>query len=106
MISSTTRSKDDAFGGDLRRASATLSYTFKTKGAYEYLCTVPGHAAAGMKGKIGVGKLALYGREYLVAIQPRENGLVMYTLRHANEIRRMDAIDELSDMPATMKPVN
>src|SRR2546430_16839210 len=27
----------------------------------------------------------------------------MYTLRHANEIRSMDAIDELSDMPAAVK---
>jgi DNA end-binding protein Ku len=58
----------------------------------------------GMKGKAGIGKVALYGREYLVKVQPREQGLVMYTLRHANEIRRMDAIDELGDMPATMKP--
>ena len=37
----------------------------------------------GMKGKAGIGKLALYGREYLVAVQAREKGLVMYTLRHA-----------------------
>jgi DNA end-binding protein Ku len=58
----------------------------------------------GMKGKAGIGKVALYGREYLIKVQPREQGLVMYTLRHANEIRRMDAIDELSDMPATVKP--
>lgn len=35
-------------------ASATLTYTFKTKGTYEYLCTVPGHAAAGMKGDLKV----------------------------------------------------
>ena len=49
----------------------------------------------GMKGKAGIGKVALYGREYLVKVQPREQGLVMYTLRHANEIRSMDAIDEL-----------
>ena len=26
----------------------------------------------GMKGKVGVGKLALYGREYLVAVKPHE----------------------------------
>jgi DNA end-binding protein Ku len=58
----------------------------------------------GMKGMAGIGKVALYGREYLVKVQPREKGLVMYTLRHANEIRSMDAIDELSDMPATVKP--
>lgn len=57
----------------------------------------------GMKGKAGIGKVALYGREYLVKVQPRAQGLVMYTLRHANEIRSMDAIEELSDMPATVK---
>ena len=58
----------------------------------------------GMKGKAAVGKMALYGREYLVAIQPRENGLVMYTLRHATEVRSMGAIDELKLVPAKIKP--
>jgi DNA end-binding protein Ku len=58
----------------------------------------------GMAGKAAVGKVALYGREYLVAIQPRENGLVMYTLRHASEVRSMGAIDELKLVPAKMKP--
>ncbi len=41
----------------------------------------------GMKGKVGIGKLALYGREYLVAVKPQGRGLVMYTLHHAAEIR-------------------
>ncbi len=58
----------------------------------------------GMQGKAGIGKVALYGREYLVKVQPREKGLVMYTLRHANEIRSMENIEELDDMPATVKP--
>jgi len=58
----------------------------------------------GMKGKAGIGKVALYGREYLVKVQPREQGLVMYTLRHAAEIRSMKEIDELSEMPASVKP--
>jgi len=58
----------------------------------------------GMQGKAGIGKVALYGREYLIKVQPRERGMVMYTLRHANEIRSMDSIDELSDMPAQVKP--
>ena len=58
----------------------------------------------GMAGKAAVGKVALYGREYLVAIQPRENGLVMYTLRHAEEVRSMNAIDELKSVPAKIKP--
>jgi len=58
----------------------------------------------GMKGKAGIGKLALYGREYLVAVQPKEKGLVMYTMRRANEVRSMDAIDELSGVPSKVKP--
>ena len=58
----------------------------------------------GMVGKAAVGKVSLYGREYLVAIQPRENGLVMYTLRHASEVRQMSAIDELKTVPAKIKP--
>jgi DNA end-binding protein Ku len=58
----------------------------------------------GMKGKAGIGKVALYGREYLVKVQPREQGLIMYTLRHANEIRSMDAIDELTEMPEKVRP--
>jgi DNA end-binding protein Ku len=58
----------------------------------------------GMKGKAGIGKLALYGREYLVAVQAREKGLVMYTLRHAKEVRSMDNIEELDGVPAKIKP--
>jgi DNA end-binding protein Ku len=58
----------------------------------------------GMAGKAAIGKLALYGREYLVAIQPRDNGFVMFTLRHAEEVRSMSAIDELKTVPAKIKP--
>ena len=58
----------------------------------------------GMQGKAGIGKVALYGREYLVKVQPRGRGLIMYTLRHASEIRSMDAIDELAELPEKIKP--
>jgi DNA end-binding protein Ku len=58
----------------------------------------------GMKGKVGVGKLALYGREYLVAVRPHGRGIVMHTLHHAAEIRSMDAVDELGSVPTTVKP--
>ena len=58
----------------------------------------------GMKGKIGVGKLALYGREYFVAVKPHDRGLVMYTLHHAAEIRSMDGIEELAAIPTKVKP--
>ena len=44
----------------------------------------------GMQGKIGIGKLALYGREYLVAVRPFERGIVMHTLHHAAEMRGID----------------
>ena len=58
----------------------------------------------GMKGKAGIGKLALYGREYLVAVLPRDKGLVMYTMRHAKEVRSMEQIEELESVPAKVKP--
>jgi DNA end-binding protein Ku len=57
----------------------------------------------GMAGKAGVGKLALYGREYLVAVRPQSNGMVMYTLHHAAEIRSIDTIDELQNVPKQVK---
>jgi len=58
----------------------------------------------GMRGKIGIGKLALYGREYLVAVRPFERGIVMHTLHHAAEMRGIDAVDELNSVPASVKP--
>ena len=58
----------------------------------------------GMKGKVGVGKVALYGREYLVAVKPQQRGLVMYTLHHAAEIRSIDVVEELSAVPSRVKP--
>jgi DNA end-binding protein Ku len=58
----------------------------------------------GMQGKVGIGKLALYGREYLVAVAPRDKGLVMYTLRQADEIRAMGEVSELDLLPKSMKP--
>ena len=35
--------------------SQTITVTLSATGTYEYLCTFPGHAAAGMKGLIGIG---------------------------------------------------
>jgi DNA end-binding protein Ku len=58
----------------------------------------------GMVGKAGIGKVALYGREYLVAVRPQKKGLVMYTLHHDAEIRSIDQIEELSSLPAKVKP--
>jgi len=58
----------------------------------------------GMKGKVGVGKLALYGREYLVAVRPYGKGIVMHTLHHAAEIRGMEQVEELNSVPGKVKP--
>jgi DNA end-binding protein Ku len=58
----------------------------------------------GMKGKVGVGKLALYGREYLVAVKPHDRGIVMYTLHHAAEIRSIDVVEELGAVPTKVRP--
>ncbi len=51
-----------------------------------------------MHGKVGIGKLALYGREYLVAVIARQITdptpraiLLLHTLHHAAEIRSADA---------------
>ena len=52
-----------------------------------------------LRGKAGIGKLALTGRENVVAVQPRERGLAMFTLRPAAEVRRMSAIEELDQIP-------
>ena len=58
----------------------------------------------GMAGKAGIGKMALYGREYLVAIRPKKKGLVMYTLHHDAEIRSIDQIEELNSVPTKVNP--
>ena len=34
--------------------TATVEFTPTAKGSYEYICTIPGHKEAGMKGKINV----------------------------------------------------
>jgi DNA end-binding protein Ku len=58
----------------------------------------------GMQGKAGIGKVAINNREYLVAIRPHKQGLVMYTLHHAAEIRTIDQIDELREVRGTVNP--
>lgn len=58
----------------------------------------------GMAGKVGIGKVAIHGREYLVAVKPHRQGLVMYTLHHAAEIRTIDQIDELREVRGAVNP--
>ena len=58
----------------------------------------------GLDGKAAVGRLALHGREYLVAIVPREKALMLFTLRTSGEVRKMNAIDELDFADVKVKP--
>lgn len=55
-----------------------------------------------LAGKAAVGRLALHGREYLVAVLPRDKELLLYTLRTSGEVRDAGSIDELKY--ATAKP--
>lgn len=42
-------------------------------------------------GKVGLGQLAMRGREYIVAVKPSGNGMVLETLRYEDEIRKKDS---------------
>src|SRR5262249_60730883 len=41
--------------------------------------------------KVGLGQIVLRGREYLVALKPSGNGLLLETLRFADEVRNANA---------------
>jgi DNA end-binding protein Ku len=56
-----------------------------------------------LKGKAAIGTVAIHGRERLVAIEPREKGMIMFTLRRQDEVRAMDNIGELEDVPTKVK---
>tara|TARA_B100000678_G_scaffold283926_1_gene284723 strand:- start:28218 stop:29066 length:849 start_codon:yes stop_codon:yes gene_type:complete len=48
-------------------------------------------------GKVGLGQMAVRGRDYVVAIRPCGQGLLLETLRYAEEIKESDSIFE--DIP-------
>jgi DNA end-binding protein Ku len=48
-------------------------------------------------GKIALGRVVMHTRERLLAIEPRDNGLVCYTLRSHDEVR--DAGELFDDIP-------
>jgi DNA end-binding protein Ku len=50
-------------------------------------------------GKVGIAQVTIGGREWLVAIAPLEDGLVMNMLRYADELR--DAGDYFDEIPKT-----
>ena len=47
-----------------------------------------------LEGRAAVGRLALHGREYLVALLPRDSALILYTLRTKGEVRALTAVEE------------
>jgi DNA end-binding protein Ku len=47
--------------------------------------------------KVGLGQLALRGREYVIAVKPCGRGLLLETLRYADEVRSADAF--FRDLP-------
>jgi DNA end-binding protein Ku len=50
-------------------------------------------------GKVGLAQVTISGREWLVAIAPLEDGLVMEMLRYADELR--DPADYFDEIPST-----
>ena len=52
-------------------------------------------------GKLGLAQLTISGREWLVAVAPMQDGLVMEMLRYADELR--DPAEYFDEVP-TLKP--
>src|SRR5437764_5898687 len=46
-------------------------------------------------GKVGLGKVVLRDREEVVMIAPLEGGIMLYKLRHPNEIRKMEGVPQI-----------
>jgi DNA end-binding protein Ku len=46
-------------------------------------------------GKVGVGKVVLRDREEIVMIAPLDGGIVLYKLRSATELRKMDSVPQI-----------
>jgi DNA end-binding protein Ku len=58
------------------------------KGAYRLL-----HDALQKAGRVGVGRWIFHNREYLVAVRPVDPGLVLHTMRFADELIGADTLD-------------
>ena len=46
-------------------------------------------------GKVGLGKVVLRDREEVVMIAPLDGGIILYKLRHPNEVRKMESVPQL-----------
>lgn len=49
-------------------------------------------------GKVAIGRIVLRSREQLVAIRPREDALLMFTMNFGDEIQRPSSFEELEGM--------
>ena len=57
-----------------------------------------------LEGRMGIGKLAMAGKECRVVIRNRGEGLVLYTLHRSNDVRSMRGITELEAVPEESNP--
>jgi DNA end-binding protein Ku len=57
-----------------------------------------------LDGRAAIGRLALHGREYLVAVIRDEKALRLYTLRTAGEVRSQDGITGMQLAGGRVKP--
>jgi DNA end-binding protein Ku len=46
--------------------------------------------AMAVKGVVGISRVVMYRRERAVLLEPRENGIVLWTLRYGDEVRAAD----------------
>jgi DNA end-binding protein Ku len=46
-------------------------------------------------GKVGVGKVVLRDREEVVMISPMDGGIVLYKLRHPQELRKIESVPQI-----------
>src|SRR6267378_7643523 len=51
-------------------------------------------------GKVGIGKVVLRDREEVVMISPLDGGLILYKLRHPNEVRKMENVPQIEHKEA------
>ncbi len=93
---------------DLVRVSAlaTLPYTAIDRAYYLApdgpdggpACTAYAVVLDALLDQVALGTLAIYGREYLVAVTARDRSLVLYTLHHAGEIREAPYVVDFTQL--------
>jgi DNA end-binding protein Ku len=66
--------------------------------------------AMAQKGVVGISRVVLFRRERAVMLQPREGGIVLWTLRYGDEVREPDAyfagIDSEKSEPKLIKMIS